>query len=269
MLVISQTTPEGNDVPEGEVYESPKSRARLDKKHPAGPRKTRAERLVADISGARIKQESLIMRIKGAGRNREALKPACTCRASALSSSPSKSNSSRNNHLGLELLERGRGLADSVVIRTFCGEHLVNRAIARGARARAELEQGRVRAGQRDSDAPSYGATLSALPTARLLITSLPSCASLPATVTSFAIYDRRQKGWKKDYGFCGTGLAGEKVGRKGEGQAGRIGYHPEGCESLVLGSLRHFFFLPFPIFFFSIAAYPSHPTLSSLYSSL
>jgi len=29
-----------------------------------------------DISGARIKQESLIMRIKGAGRNREALKPA-------------------------------------------------------------------------------------------------------------------------------------------------------------------------------------------------
>lgn len=64
--------------------------------------------------------------------------------------------------------------------------------IARGARARAELEQGRVRAGQRDSDAPSYGATLSALPTAWLLITSLPSCASLPATVvTPFTIYDR------------------------------------------------------------------------------
>lgn len=60
----------------------------------------------------------------------------------------------------------------------------------------------------------------------------------------------RRQKGWKKDYGFCGTGLAGEKVGRKDEGQAGRIGYHPEGCESLVLGSLRHFFFLPSSIFF-------------------
>ncbi|KYM82341.1 hypothetical protein ALC53_07129, partial [Atta colombica] len=63
---------------------------------------------------------------------------------------------------------------------TFCGEHLVDRAIVWEARARVELEQGRVRAGQRDSDAPSYGATLSALPTARLLITFLPSRASLP-----------------------------------------------------------------------------------------
>lgn len=53
----------------------------------------------------------------------------------------------------------------------------MGRAIAREARERVKLEQGRVRAGQRDSDAPSYGATLSALPTARLLITSFPSCA--------------------------------------------------------------------------------------------
>lgn len=67
-----------------------------------------------------------------------------------------------------------------------------------------------------------------------------------------------RQKGWKKDYGFCGTGLAGEKVGRKGEGQAGRIGYHLEGCE-LRPGTVA-FSFFPLSHFFSSISAYPSLP---------
>lgn len=71
-----------------------------------------------------------------------------------------------------------------------------------------------------------------------------------------------RQKGWKKDYGFCGTGLAGEKVGRKGEGQAGRIGYHPEGCE-LRLGIPPSLFLSFLSPIFSPISVYPSLPTLS------
>ncbi|KYN41733.1 hypothetical protein ALC56_03876 [Trachymyrmex septentrionalis] len=94
---------------------------------------------------------------------------------------------------GWSRIYRDEACAYNLRESTFCGEHLVDRAIVWEARARAELEQGRVRAGQRDSDAPSYGATLSALPTARLLITSLPSRASLPSTTlwNPFAIYDR------------------------------------------------------------------------------
>ncbi|KYN01192.1 RNA-binding protein Musashi like protein Rbp6 [Cyphomyrmex costatus] len=95
---------------------------------------------------------------------------------------------------GWSRIYRDEACAYNLRESTFCGEHLMDRAIVRGARARAELEHSRVRAGQRDSDAPSYGATLSALPTARLLITSLPLpvLPCLPTTVvTPFAIYDR------------------------------------------------------------------------------
>lgn len=75
-----------------------------------------------------------------------------------------------------------------------------------------------------------------------------------------------RQKGWKKDYGFCGTGLAGEKVGRKGEGQAGRIGYHPEGCE--LRPGIPPSLFLSFlsPIFFLSPSILFSRPYSSLFY---
>lgn len=74
-----------------------------------------------------------------------------------------------------------------IYVRARSAVSISNRAIARKARARTELEQGRVRAGQRDSDVPSDVERL----TYRSVTDNLSSFLYHHRPVTSFAIYDR------------------------------------------------------------------------------